>query len=311
MKSVTAFAPASVGNVAVGFDVLGLALESPGDRVLARRRAERGVIIGVMRGLPCRLPADAARNTAGKAALSLLAAAEASFGVELEIDKGIPIGSGMGGSAASAVAATIAVNALLDKPLDDEQLLSHALAGEALASGGHAHADNVAPCLYGGLTLVSTAAPLTVTRLPTPSGVACIVVHPDLRIETRAARAALAAAIPFATVVEQMGALAGFVAGCYRDDLDLIARNLRDPLVEPQRAHLVPGFAAVQQAALEAGALGASLSGSGPSTFAWAPECDAPRVATAMQSVFAAHGIASRPFISGLGTRGARIERRE
>lgn len=308
MSSATAFAPASVGNVAVGFDVLGLALEAPGDRVTARRVEGPGVRIAALRGLPCRLPVLAQSNTAGKAVMSLLEAVGADFGVALEIEKGIPIGSGMGGSAASAVAAVVAVNALLAQPLERDELLAHALAGEALASGASAHVDNVAAALFGGLTLSVPGPRVQVTSLPTPAGVCCIVVHPDLQIETRAARAALAGQVPLGQVVDQIGALAGFIAGCYRDDLELIGRCLRDPIVEPQRAHLVPDFAAVKRAALEAGALGASFSGSGPSVFAWAGAAAADTVAAAMQSVFAAGGVGSRRYVSALDAPGARIE---
>lgn len=305
MKAATAFAPASVGNVAVGFDVLGLALERPGDRVTARRSRAPGVRIVALRGLPCRLPVTAQRNTAGRAAASLLQALDAGHGVDLEIEKGIPIGSGMGGSAASAVAAVVAVNAIADEPLEPHELLAHALEGEALASGGVAHADNIAPCLYGGLTLVDGDA---VTQIPTPKNLRCVVIHPDLRIETRAARAALAAHVPLPAVVDQIAALAGFLAGCYTGDNELIGRSLRDPIVEPQRAHLVPGFTYVKRAALDAGALGASLSGSGPSLFAWAERGRADAVATAMQAAFAARGTGSRRFISPLDAQGARVE---
>lgn len=308
MNTATAFAPASVGNVAVGFDVLGHALEGVGDRITARRSKRPGVRIVAIRGLACRLPVDVLANTAGKAATEMLQSEAAGFGVTLEIEKGIPIGSGMGGSAASAVGAVVAVNALLDTPLDEAALLRAAMAGEALASGGHAHADNIAPCLYGGLTMVSPRPPWQVTRLPVPAQLRCVLVHPCLSINTSASRAALAPTVPLSQVVDQIDALSGFVAGCFRNDIELIARSLRDPIVEPQRAHLVPGFADAKRAALEAGALGCSLSGSGPSLFAWAGPDQISAVGAAMQSVFAARGVKSSRWVSRLDAAGARIE---
>lgn len=313
--AVTAFAPASVGNVAVGFDLLGLALQGPGDRVTVRRSPRPGVRIRAVRGIPCAVPADPARNTAGRALLSLVQALAAPMegGLELEIDKGIPLGSGMGGSAASAVAAALAGAALLGAGTSPRELLPHALAGEALASGGAAHADNVAPALFGGLTLALPARPgeaPPVVQLDVPEGVDCVLVHPHLSVETAAGRAVLRSSYALAELTMQGGLLAGFVAGCCRGDLELIAATLEDRLIEPQRQHLVPGFAGARAAALDSGALGCSISGSGPSLFAWTRREAAMRVAAAMQTAFAAEGIASDRWISPLDTPGARIEQR-
>lgn len=310
MKTATAFAPASVGNVAVGFDVLGLAIEDPGDRCTATRIDGDEVVIRAIRGLPGALPVVARKNTAGMAAISLLEAAGADFGVELILEKGIPLGSGMGGSAASAVAGVMAVNALLDNPLPIEQLLIHAMAGEALASGGKPHADNIAPSLYGGLTMVHGGPRPVVTTVPVPGGIVCVLIHPHLQIETSAGRSILSPNVPLAAVVEQLAALSGFLAGCFNDDPDLIGKNLRDIIVEPQRACMVPGFRDVQYNALDCGALGCSLSGSGPSVFAWARTTDAQRVAAAMQTAFAAHGLDSDKWISTLSAPGAHVEKR-
>lgn len=309
MSPVTAFAPASVGNVAVGFDALGLALDGPGDRCTATRTTGSGVTITALRGLPCSLSVEARKNTAGMAAISLLRAARADFGVELILEKGIPLGSGMGGSAASAVAGAVAVNALLDEPLETGQLLIHAMAGEALASGDKPHADNIAPSLYGGLTLVQGHDYPTVTKIPVPSDVLCVLVHPHLQIETSTGREILSETVALDQVVDQIAAVSGFIAGCFTDDLDLVSQSLQDYVIEPQRTHMVPGFADVQSNALECGALGCSLSGSGPSVFAWARSADAEQVAAVMQTAFAAHGLASDRWISVLNAPGARLEK--
>lgn len=311
MSSVTAFAPASVGNVAVGFDVLGQALAGPGDRCTARRAATSGVTITAIRGLPDAIPGEAALNTAGRAAQSLLDATDAGFGVELELDKGIPLGSGMGGSAASAVAGAVAVNALLEQPLPTAKLLIHAMNGEYLASGGTPHADNVAPSLYGGLTLVSGGDKRRVSALPVPPGLQCVLIHPHLQIETSVGRAVLSDNLPTDRVIDQIAALGGFIAGCFREDIELIADSLRDSIIEPQRAHMVPGFYDVKNNALDCGALGCSLSGSGPSIFAWTRDVDSEAVASAMQAAFAGHGLASDKWISRLDAPGATIQQQQ
>lgn len=308
MTTVTALAPASIGNVAVGFDVLGQAIAGPADRCTATRTAVPGVTITALQGLPCAIPVAAEKNTAGAAALSLLQSTGAGFGVELVLQKGIPLGSGMGGSAASAVAAVVAVNALLDEPLAPAALLAHALAGEALASGAVPHADNIAPSLFGGLTLVQGETDPAVVSLPVPTGLGAVVVHPHVELQTSAARAVLRPDVPLEQAIEQVAAVAGFVAGCYRDDKNLIRRSLLDAIVEPQRAHMVPGFHDVKNAAVESGALGCSLSGSGPSMFAWAATADCESVAAAMQAAFAAHGLASDSWTSPLDAPGARVE---
>jgi homoserine kinase len=299
-----AFAPASVGNVAVGFDLLGHSLDALGDRVTARRRPMQGVRIARVRGVAGELPHTADENTAGKAALALLERAGAAFGVELEIEKGIPLGSGLGGSAASAVAAVVAVNPLLAEPLDEEALLDAAVAGEAVASGS-AHADNVAASLLGGLVLVLPATPRRALRIPVPPVVRAVVVHPQLSVSTREARALLRPTVDLAGHVRQSANLAGFLEACRSGDLGLLRAVFEDVLVEPQRAHLVPGFADVQRAAREAGALGCSLSGAGPSLFAWVREPDAAAVGEAMAAAFRAHGLASERWIVPIDPRGA------
>lgn len=284
-REATAFAPASVGNAAVGFDLLGHSIAGPGDRVRARRTEAPGVRIEAITGLDLPLPSDPLRNTAGAAVASLLAARGAGFGVALEIEKGIPLGSGMGGSAASAVAAVVAANALFDPPLPREALYAHALEGESVASGGR-HGDNVGPQLLGGLVL---ATPDRLVPVPVPAGLRVVLVHPPQVLETRAARAALAQPYPLSDFVAQSTALALVLAGCWRGEVELIGAGLRDVLVEPRRAPLVPGFAAVKAAALAAGALGASLSGAGPSVFAWCTADREAAVAESMRAAFLPH----------------------
>lgn len=301
---VTAFAPASVGNVCVGFDVLGHAFDALGDRVRATRSATTGVRIAAISGVATDLPRDPASNTAGRAVASLLEARRADFGIELAIEKGIPLGSGLGGSAASAVAAVLAANALFPEALPREALLPHAVAGETVASGSP-HADNVAPSLLGGLVL--TVGPLA-RRIPVPAVLRCVLVHPRLRLATREARALLAPAVPLADFVRQSAFLAGFIAGCQTGDLALIRAAFQDVVVEPQRAHLIPGFAAVKSAALAAGACGASISGAGPAVFAWCEEGRAGAVLAAMRDAFAAAGQAADGWIAPIGGSGARIE---
>lgn len=304
----TAFAPATTSNLAVGFDILGHPVGPAGDRVTVTRTASPGVVMGAVSGRAGPLPTDPAANTAGGAILRLLADHAPELGVEVAIEKGIPLGSGIGGSAASAVAAVVAANALLPAPLPLEALMPYALAGEAIASGA-VHGDNVAPSLYGGLVLVRSAEPPDVVRLPAPPSLRCVMVLPRQRLDTRAARAVLPASVPLHDVIVQSANLAGVIAGCFQDDLALIARSMRDVVVEPHRAPLIPGFGAVRAAAMDAGALGCSISGGGPSVFAW---CDgdetAQRARVAMVEAFASAGVAAEGWTCAVGGPGARLE---
>jgi len=291
----TAFAPASVGNVGVGFDILGHTIAGPGDRVTVRRVDTPGVRIAAVRGSTTDLPMIAERNTAGAALIALRNALALPFGFEIEIDKGIPFGSGMGGSAASAVAALVAANALLDRPLPREALYPFALDGEAVASGSH-HGDNVGAMLLGGLVLATAQRLVTI---PVPPVLRCVLVHPHAVLETREARAALNGHYALAGFVEQSANLAQLLAGCYTGDIELIRAGLDDVLIEPRRAPLIAGFAEVKAAALDAGALGASISGAGPSVFAWCDgEVAAEAAAVAMRAAFAAEGYDNDAWIS-------------
>jgi homoserine kinase len=301
-----AFAPASVGNIGVGFDLLGHSIDGPRDVATVRRIDAPEVRIAAIRGEVegvAGIPLEAARNTAGQALIALRAALGLPFGLELELDKGIPLGSGLGGSAASCVAALVAANAVLDAPLSRDALYAFALDGEAVASGSR-HGDNVAPMLLGGVVMATASRMLA---LEAPDWLHAVVVHPDQMLETRRARAVLAEPYPLSQVVAHSACLALFLTGLQRGDAALISEGLKDLLVEPRRAALVPGFAGVKQAALDHGALGASISGAGPSTFAWFTSKAAAEVAAvAMRAAFADAGFGSRAYVSTV--RGPRAE---
>jgi len=306
--SATAFAPATVSNVACGFDVLGFAIESPGDEVTARLTTDGAVRIDDIVDDGGRLPREAERNTAGVAARALLDALGERRGVALTIRKGLPLSSGLGGSAASAVAAVVAVDAALGARTPIGRLLACAFEGERQGAGS-AHADNIAPSIYGGFVLVRTAQPPDVVRLPVPNGLTAVVVHPDLEIETAGARALLGDHVLLADAVQQWANLGALVDALHRADFDLLSRALQDTIAEPRRASLVPGLAAIKAAAAAAGALGCSLSGSGPSLFAL---CRTPsiaaRVAAAMAGeVRARIGGDPRTYVSPISARGARV----
>ncbi|HEX6037671.1 homoserine kinase [Longimicrobium sp.] len=302
-----AFAPASTSNLAVGFDILGHPVGPAGDRVTVTRRAVPGVVMGAVTGRAGPLPTDPAANTAGGAIQRLLADHAPELGLEVAIDKGIPLGSGIGGSAASAVAAVVAANALLPTPLPTEALMPYALAGEMIASGA-LHGDNVAPSLFGGLVLVRSADPPDVVRLPVPPALRCVMVLPRQRLDTREARAVLPKTVPLHDVIRQTANLAGVIAGCCAGDLALIGRSLADVIVEPHRAPLIPGFAQVKAAAMEAGALGCSISGGGPSLFAWCDAAVADPVCAAMTGAFTRAGVACEGWTCKVGGPGARLE---
>ena len=310
MISATAFAPATVSNVGCGFDVLGFALERPGDEVTARflSGSAHGVLIESIEGDNGRLPRDAARNTAGVAALALLTKLGERRGIGLSIRKGLPLSSGLGGSAASAAAAVVAVDALIGGRSTSETLIACALDGERLGAGS-AHADNIAPCLCGGFVLVRRPNPPDILRLPVPPGLMAVVVHPDLEIETARARDMLGTMVPLSDAVKQWANMGALVDGLHRADFAVISRALEDSIAEPRRASLVPGLAVIKRAAVEAGALGCSLSGSGPSLFALCVgRTVAARVAAAMESAVRAHiGGQSQTYISEVAQQGARI----
>ena len=305
-NSSTAFAPASVGNVAVGFDILGFAVNALGDLVTVSVTRTPGVTMRAARGVAGDLPMDAASNTAGRALQAMLERASPGFGFEVEIDKGIPLGSGLGGSAASAVGAVVAANALLPEPYCKQDLLKFAMQGEAVASGA-LHVDNVSPSLFGGLALTVGVDHPRVKQIPAPPGVCAVVVHPHLFLATKQARAILSRTVDMSDFVWQTANLAGFISGCYTNDLDLIRESFEDVVIERQRRSLIPGFLAVRAAAMAEGALGCSISGAGPTVFAWALEDRAPDVLGAMQRQFRANSLETDGWIVGIESPGARL----
>lgn len=307
-RKVTAFAPATVSNVGCGFDVLGFALDAPGDEVTASVRATDGVVIESITGDGGRLPREASRNTAGVAALALLAALGERRGVSLHIAKGLPLASGLGGSAASAAAAVVAVDALFDARAPLDTLIACALEGEGLGVRT-AHPDNIAPALCGGFVLVRHPNPPDIIRLPVPPELTAVVVHPEIEIETAKARALIGATVPLSDAIRQWANLGALVDALHRADFGLLSRALEDTIAEPRRAALVPGLAAIKKAALDAGALGCSLSGSGPSLFALCRGNEAARrVAEAMRSAVTTY-IDGDPqvYISPIAPQGARV----
>jgi len=311
VKICTAFSPGSIGNVACGFDVMGMALEGPGDEVTVRRSPLEGVRLVAIHGDGGRLPREAGKNAAGAAAAAVLEELGREDGVELELRKGLPLAAGMGGSAASAVAAAVAVDGLFGADLPIHALLRCALAGERVAAGD-AHTDNAAPSLLGGLVLVPRWQPLRMVELEVPRELTVVHVHPHVEVETATARRVLGDRVSLSDATAQWGNTAALVAGLQREDWDLIARAVEDRIAEPLRASAVPGFHSVKEAALEAGALAASLSGSGPSLFALCRgKASAREVARAMARAFREDaGLESDILISPGRAPGARVTER-
>ena len=304
--SATAFAPASAGNVAIGFDILGFAVDALGDRVSMTRTAQRGVVIADITGTSVDLPRDPEGNTAGRAVLAMQQALDLPFGFEMRIEKGIPLGSGLGGSAASAVAAVVAANALLPSPCTKLELLKFAMHGEAVASGSM-HVDNIAPSLFGGLVLTVGIDNPHVKQIPVPRAVRAVMVHPHLFLSTKEARSILRSSVAMSDFVWQTAHLAGFISGCYTDDIELIRTSLEDVVIEKQRQTLIPGFAEVRRAAMAQGALGCSISGAGPTVFAWALEHQAAAVLAGMRAEFARLNVPIDEWIIEINSPGARI----
>ncbi|HXP01561.1 MAG TPA: homoserine kinase [Luteibacter sp.] len=295
---------ASVGNVGIGFDILGHTVAGASDRAEVRRIPGRDVRIAAIDGCIEDLPLSAPDNTAGAALLSMLRGLDLPFGFELTLHKGIALGSGMGGSAASCVSALVAANALLDEPLPREALYPFALDGEAVASGSR-HGDNIGPMLIGGLVLASAS---RLVRIPVPAAWHCVLVHPHFVVETRRARAALAGHYALGDFVAQSTHLALVLAGCYRGEAALVREGLSDVLVEPRRAPLIPGFAQVKQAALDHGAFGASISGAGPSVFGWFEDrASAEAASVDMRAAFRAAGHDSDALVAPIDGPAARI----
>lgn len=307
MKTVRAFAPATVANVSCGFDVFGFAVEQPGDEVTLTLTQESGVRIKRIEGDGGRLPLSAEKNTAGVAVLAFLKSIGSAQGVEIVLKKNLPLGSGMGSSAASSVAALVGINHLLGNPLEKKDLLPFAMEAERIACGS-AHADNVAPSLMGGFVLIRGYAPLDVVNIPTPENLYCTLVHPHLELNTQDSRQVLRLNITLKDAITQWGNIAGLVAGLMKPDFGLISRSLKDVIAEPVRSMLIPGFDRIKEKALENGALGSGISGSGPTIFALSTEMETARaIGKAIGQEFDKFRLNSEVFVSRINPHGATI----
>ena len=305
MKSVKLFTPASVANVSCGFDVLGFCLDPVGDDMIIRKSTEKGIRITKITGQD--LPLDVHQNVAGVAAMALLEAHPSEYGFEIEINKRIKAGSGIGSSAASSAGAVFGINHLLGSPYTKHELINFAMQGEKLASGS-AHADNVSPVLLGGFTLVRSIAPMDVIKLPTPKELVAVIIHPKIELKTSHARAILKKTVTLKSAIQQWGNLGALVSGLYSDNYDLISRSLVDEIIEPYRAMLIPEFAKLKEASMNAGALGCGISGSGPSVYALTKGFEnAENVGQAMRKVMQKLGIDFEVHVSKINEEGIKI----
>ena len=305
-NSIRIFAPATVANLSCGFDVLGCCLDTVGDEMQISLSETKGVRITKITG--AELPMSADQNVAGVAVQRLLAQlGDEETGVAIEIYKKIKAGSGIGSSAASSAGAVWAVNHLLGHPFSNKQLITFAMEGERLASG-NAHADNVAPALLGGFTLVRSYTPLDVIKLHTPGELVVTVIHPQIEIKTSDSRSVIKPNITLQKAIHQWGNLGGFISGLYTEDYELIGRSLEDVIIEPLRSILIPEFQNVKQSALDHGALGCGISGSGPSIFALSKGLDTARnVAKAMERIFEKTNLKYEVHVSKINSEGIRI----
>ena len=306
MDQVKVFAPATIANVACGFDVLGLALDYPGDEVFIKKTDSKKIIITACHNAE-NLPLEADKNVAGVAVQALLDKLGSDQGFEIELTKGVKPGSGIGSSAASSAAAVIAVNHLMGEPFTRKELVEFAMQGEKCATGV-AHADNVAPSICGGFTLVRSYEPLDIIKIDAPEELWATVIHPQLEVKTRDARRVLKGGIDLSKAITQWGNVGGLVAGLYSKDYDLIGRSLVDVVIEPIRSILIPGYENVKKATLAAGALGCSISGSGPSIFGLSRGKEtALKVKEAMAEVYQQYGVDFEIHVSQVNSEGARI----
>ena len=304
LSYIKVFAPATVANVASGFDVLGFALEKPGDTVELTVKSGKKVQVTDITGDAGMLPFDPEKNTAAVAVESFLHSMDCPFGIDIKLHKQMPLSSGLGSSAASSVAAVYGVNILAGEPLRTTDLLPYTLQAEKAACGA-AHGDNTAPSLLGGFVLIRSYNPPDVIKLPVPEGISCAVAHPNTEVNTGDARKILKKEVSLSKAISQWGNLAALVAALYKEDFDLLGRSLKDVIVEPVRSLLIPGFDAVKAAALEAGALGCSISGSGPSVFALCSTLNTAKAAgAAMQESFKQAGLDCNLYISRVNKRG-------
>lgn len=303
MKSIRVFAPATVANISCGFDVLGCCLDNVGDEMQISISAKAGVRITKIEGADLPLATD--KNVAGVAVIALLDALnDTTTGVDIEIYKKIKAGSGIGSSAASSAGAVWGVNELLGKPFTPQQLVAFAMVGEKLASG-NAHADNVAPALLGGFTLVRSYEPLDVLKLNTPEDLYMTIIHPQIEVKTADSRRVIKQNVSLKNAITQWGNLGGFITGLYTNDYALLGRSLEDVIIEPMRSILIPKFEEVKTAALNEGALGAGISGSGPSIFALSKGKEtAQKVAKAIEAIYTPTGITFDIHVASINPNG-------
>ncbi len=306
MNQLKVFAPATVANVACGFDVLGLALDYPGDEALVTKTDKNDIVITACHNAE-NLPLTADKNVAGVAVKALLNKLGSNQGFEIELTKGVKPGSGIGSSAASSAASVVAVNELMGNPFAKKELVEFAMEGERCATGV-AHADNVAPSICGGFTLVRSYEPLDIIKIESPKELWATVIHPQLEVKTRDARRVLKGGIDLSKAITQWGNVGGLIAGLYSEDYDLIGRSLVDVVIEPIRSILIPGYQKVKEATLQAGALGCSISGSGPSIFGLSKgEEIANQVKDVMAHVYTHYGVDFEIHVSQVNSQGAKI----
>lgn len=308
MESIHVFAPATVANVVCGFDVLGFAIHEPGDEVQMKRVSKPGIRITKITGDDGRLPLDPKKNTVSASVQHYLnALGKPDLGLEIELHKKMPIGSGLGSSSASTVAGLFAINALLGNPLNNRELVPFAMKGEELACG-YGHADNVAPALLGGFVLIRSYEPLDIISLPTPEGLYAAVVYPEVDVPTKDAREMIRSKVLLKDAVTQLGNVAGLVSGLFLKDYDLIGRSLVDVLIEPTRSILIPDFYTMRTMALDLGAIGFGISGSGPSVFALCKDQEtAAKITQSLQQQLKGSGINSLDFVSAVNAGGPKI----
>ena len=305
MKEIKIFCPATIANLSCGFDVLGLCLEAIGDEMIIRKSDVKGIRITKIVGAD--LPLETSKNVAGVAALAILDAIDYEFGFDIEIYKNIKAGSGIGSSAASAAGVVFGINELIGKPFTRKELVAFAMKGEAIA-GGSEHADNVAPAILGGITLVRSYTPLDIIKIESPSELYVTVIHPQIELKTSEMRAVLQPMITLKSAIVQWGNLGGLIAGFYTSDYELISRSLHDEIVEPLRGPFIPKFDLIKKVALENGALGSGISGSGPSIFALSKGIEtANKIAKAMSVVYDEIELPYEIHVSKVNSEGVKV----
>lgn len=306
-KSIKVIVPATVSNVGPGFDIMGFAINTSVEEMIVRITDKQGIKIKKISGDKKKLPLDIKKNTATVALTHMLSNLEMKIGIEIEIRKKIISGSGLGSSAASAVAAPFALNELLGRPFSKNELMEFSLFGEAIASGS-IHADNVAPCLLGGFVLIRGYYPTDIIQLPTPKKLFCTILHPQFEIKTSEARKLIKKKLPLNDVITQTGNAAGLVAGLLKSDYKLIKRSMNDLIAEPVRATLIPGFHEIKKSAMNAGSIGCSISGSGPAIFAFSmSQEDAEKIGRAMKKVSSKYVQKNIVYISPINKIGPQV----